>query len=235
MAKCRKCNKTASYNYSYAKKGEYCQTHKLEKMINITIKYCDHENCKRKRLYNYKGHKAKYCKEHKLEEMVNVENKMCESEGCMRIAHYNMKGERPKYCSNHTLENMINLCTKKCKSKDCNKTAIYNNIGESPLKCKIHKLENMENVVNKCKTQECNKKGAKKYERYCPSCYIKLYPNKRIKTRTKEYNVINYIHTIFNKYDWKINKQINIGTCKQTPDLLLEVDKYIIIVEINEY
>ena len=78
MAKCRKCNKTASYNYSYAKKGEYCQTHKLEKMINITIKYCDHENCKRKRLYNYKGHKAKYCKEHKLEEMVNVENKMCE-------------------------------------------------------------------------------------------------------------------------------------------------------------
>jgi len=45
MTICRNCNKTAQFNTADEKKGKYCKNHKLEGMINVTIKRCYQKEC----------------------------------------------------------------------------------------------------------------------------------------------------------------------------------------------
>ena len=206
-------------------------------MININNKNCIHINCIRKAYFNILGSLPKYCSLHKLDNMINVLLKKCKIDNCIKIAHYNIYGKSPLYCSDHKLDKMINVSSKKCIFNNCIKIPSFNYINfKSPLYCNDHKLKNMICVVNKiCLSNNCNKKVTLKYDGYCPSCYIKLYLYKLLKTNTKEYNVIYYILSKFNKYDWKINEKIQSGSSNRRPDLHLILDNYSIIIEINEY
>ena len=238
MVRCKNCIKNAYYNNNEEDIPLYCKNHKLENMINIKRKKCIHENCKQKAYYNKKGLYPKYCSYHKLENMINVIYKICIYQNCTHIAHYNNYGKSPIYCSDHKLDKMINVSSKKCIFKNCIKSPSYNykNI-KSPKYCIDHKLENMIYQVNKqlCISKNCNKIVTSKYNGYCPPCYTKLNPNKLLKTRTKEYNVINNIISKFNIYDWKINEKIQLGSSNRRPDLLLKLKNYTLIIEINEY
>jgi len=232
----KNCNRKAYYN-NIGFPVKYCSDHKLENMVNVIFKKCKIEDCKEIAHYNNYGESPIYCSEHKLEKMINVSSKKCKYKNCIKTPLYNyIMIKSPKYCKDHKLENMVYIIQKTCKNENCKISPSYNYIDLPPIYCTNHKLENMVNVISiKCKTITCNKIVTKKYEGYCPQCYIQKNPNKLIKTRSKEYNVINYIVSTFNQYKWKINEKIINGTIKRTPDLLLELDNYIIIIEINEY
>lgn len=238
MTKCIYCSYKAYYNNNNEEIPKYCRDHKLENMINIYRKKCIYENCNQKAYYNNIGFHPKYCSDHKLDNMVNVIFKKCIIKDCKQRAHYNNYGESPIYCIEHKLDNMINVSSKKCIYINCIKSPTYNYITmKSPIYCIDHKLENMVNITFKqiCKSNNCNKTISSKYNGYCPLCYIKLNPNKLLKTKTKEYNVINFIIETFNLNHWKINEKIKSGISNRRPDLLLILDNYTLIIEINEY
>lgn len=237
MVICLHCYKKAYYNFNYEEYPQFCKDHKLNNMVNIFRKNCINHNCHRKAYYNYLGFYPKYCLDHKLDNMINVIFKKCIFENCNHRAFYNINGKSPAFCLDHKLINMINVSSKKCIFINCNKTPSYNYFNnKSPLYCSDHKLVNMIGVLNKiCISINCNKNVTSKYDGYCPSCYIKLYPNKLLKTNTKEYNVINFILSKLNNYNWIVNQKIQSGSSNRRPDLHLILDKYSIIVEINEY
>jgi len=68
----------------------YCGDHKLEGMIDVKSKTCNHEGCKKRPCYNVEGKKkALYCKDHKLEGMIDVINKTCIYEWCLTLVNTN--------------------------------------------------------------------------------------------------------------------------------------------------
>jgi hypothetical protein len=178
MTICRNCNKTAQFNTADEKKGKYCKNHKLEGMINVTIKRCYQKECMKKATYNYINHKPKYCKSHKLENMIDLYSRKCIYENCNSRPSYNYNNiKKPIYCSIHKLENMINVLLKKCIFNTCNKYATYNFINlKKPLYCKIHKLENMVYYqLKKCNFSDCNIYPSYNYINFKKPLYCKIH------------------------------------------------------------
>lgn len=86
-----------------------------------------------------------------------------------------------------------------------------------------------------CKNKLCKITGMSKYEGYCVRCYINLNGDNIRETNylAKELNVSNFILTNFNQYKWSLN--LRIKSIKRRPDLLLELDDRILIIEIEEH
>jgi len=157
----KQCNVSASFNYIGKKKGLYCNTHKLDNMINISSKKCDYETCNKQPCFNYPGEiGGLYCAEHKLENMIDVKNKKCLENECTNVPSYGFANLKTLYyCSLHKKDDMINVRSKHCKHDNCYLSPCYNYINETtPLYCNTHKLENMIDVKNKkCANEDCNK------------------------------------------------------------------------------
>jgi len=65
-------------------KGLYCDTHKLDGMVDVKNKKCIHEGCKKQPNYNVEGEtKGLYCFPHKKDGMVDVKNKKCKTYLCL--------------------------------------------------------------------------------------------------------------------------------------------------------
>jgi hypothetical protein len=80
---CTNCHKRASYNYLGETNAIYCNSHKLEGMINIRDSKCIESGCYRIPSFNTCGEKkAIYCRLHKKAEMVNVREKVCKTTYC---------------------------------------------------------------------------------------------------------------------------------------------------------
>ena len=89
----------------------------------------------------------------------------------------------------------------------------------------------------KCNSVWCDTRiNNNKYEGYCLYCYIHLYPNKSISRnyKTKEYAVVTFIKNKFNTLNWINDKRIHNGTSYRRPDLLLDLEYQVIIIEIDE-
>ena len=234
------CKKQPNYNIEGETKALYCSTHKLNGMVDIKHKTCIHPNCKTIPNYNIEGEtKALYCSTHKLDGMVNVVSKTCIHPNCKTIPVYNIEGEtKAIYCSTHKLDGMVNVKDKTCIHPNCKTIPTYNIEGETKgLYCSEHKLDGMVNVVSKtCKTHLCNTLVKDKYEGYCLRCYMYLFPDKPITRnyKTKEYSTVEFVKNNFLKYNWISDKIIQGGCSKRRPDLLLDLDYQIIIVEIDE-
>jgi hypothetical protein len=86
-----------------------------------------------------------------------------------------------------------------------------------------------------CLNENCKITGMSKYDGYCVRCYINLNPEKIRETNylTKELNVTNFILSNFNQYKWSLN--LRIKSIKRRPDLLLELNDRILIIEIEEH
>ena len=62
------------------------------------------------------------------------------------------------------------------------------------------------------------------------------FPDKPISRnyKTKEFAVVEYVKQKFSEYNWISDKIISGGCSRKRPDLLLELEEQIIIIEIDE-
>ncbi len=237
------CKTRACFNYENCKNPIYCNTHKLEKMENVKNKKCLFNGCKITTLYNYEGKKkAIYCNLHKLEGMINVITKKCEYTKCNTKANFNFEGQKQGiYCHVHKHKGMIDVKNNKCIFEGCNTLSNYNFEGiKKGIYCNIHKKEGMIDVKNKrCKTDWCSAIVLKKnnYEGYCMYCYVHLFPDKPTSRnyKTKEKSVVEFIKVQFSNIDIKTDKRIINGCSKRRPDVLIDLEYQVVIIEIDEY
>lgn len=238
------CNKRANFNYINHRNAIYCYNHRLENMININSKKCEYIDCNKKPIFKYVNDKySRFCSKHKLPDMINndsIYNK-CKNINCNKYAFYNYKNlKNPLYCNDHKLNEMINIKSYKCEFNECEKIAMYNYKNNKKGKfCYIHKLDNMIDIKHpKCKSYLCDTLANYKYKGYCCYCYINLYPDQKITRnyKTKEKYIVDRIIEKFDKsnYNWINDKIIINGYSKRRPDLLLDLDFQIIIIEIDE-
>jgi hypothetical protein len=87
-----------------------------------------------------------------------------------------------------------------------------------------------------CLTPFCEKRKIPKYNNYCLSCCVNLFPDIKVSQnyKTKEKTVVDYIMKKFNNLTWINDKKIYDGCSKRRPDLLLDLGEQIIIIEIDE-
>ena len=234
------CKIIPIYNNENETIGLYCNKHKLDGMVDVKNKKCIYSNCKKQPTYNKEGApKGLYCVRHKLEGMIDVINKTCIYPSCKIQPAFNNKNETiGLYCNTHKLDGMIDIKSKTCIHLDCKTRPIYNNKNETiGLYCNTHKLEGMVDVKHKtCKTYLCFTRVTTKYDGYCLYCYRNMFPDKPISRnyKNKEHFVVEYIKSKFPNLNWIADKIINGGCSKRRPDLLLDLDYQIIIVEIDE-
>jgi len=232
--RCLECKLRASYNKEGEKKALYCSIHKKEGMVDVKSKRCI--ECNKGPSYNNEGEKiALYCVAHKKEGMVDVKSNTCIE--CKKQPSYNKEGENiALYCSIHKKKGMVDVKHKTCI--ECKTQPTYNKEGETtPLYCVGHKKEGMVDVAHKtCKTYLCSTRVQEKYDGYCLFCYINLFPDKPVcrNYKTKEYAVVEHVKNKFTNLNWIADKIISGGCSKRRPDLLLDLEDQIIIVEIDE-
>ena len=237
---CEKCNiKRPSFNKVGENRPIYCNDCKTNDMINIYYNLCDYEDCDNYALYNHKDEaKPKYCRIHCEEGMISVNGKLCIIKDCDKHAIFNYENETKRlYCFIHASNDMVDIVHKKCIV--CNEyRAIFNNYGEkSPLYCNLHKTSLMVKLEHKlCKTYMCGKRAIEKYEDYCLTCYINIYPEKPLSRnyKTKESDVVKYILKVFPGFTWVSDKSIIDGCSQKRPDLLLDLGYQVINIEIDE-
>ena len=235
------CNIRAIFNFKDELDGRFCSLHKLKEMVNITINKCNYDKCETTANYNYIGNKkGKFCSKHKLKDMIDLKNKLCEFNNCIKQPIYNFKGEKKRrFCNDHKLENMINVAKKLCEFKDCTLQPSFNYVNENTSRfCSIHKLDNMINILSiLCKTPLCYTKISNpQYDGYCLRCFIYTFPDKQVSRnyKTKESYVVDHIKKTFPILNLITDKKIKNGTSKRRPDILLDLEYQIIIIEIDE-
>ena len=109
-----------------------------------------------------------------------------------------------------------------------------------PLLCTKHKLPDMINLKSKrCSEKGCNKyietTKNKYYKGLCYTCCNIKYPDITYdrNNKTKERIIVNHIIKEFPDFKFILDKAI--GQRKYRPDMLLDLDDKVIIVEIDEY
>jgi hypothetical protein len=238
--RCIVCNKTRPcFGLKDTKELTHCKKCKTTDMINLVSIKC----IKCKNLiasFNYKNiKKAKYCYSCKEEDMVNVTANMCKACNIVR-ANFGLKGTTmATHCySCHDKNTMINLYMKKCIV--CNKTSpSYGIIGSNiRTHCSICREENMINIVSpRCKEYMCDIIISNdKYDGYCLRCYIYNNPNGKVcrNYKTKEKSVVDYICNNFSEYKITTDKVILGGCSNRRPDILIDLNTHVIIIEIDE-
>lgn len=87
-----------------------------------------------------------------------------------------------------------------------------------------------------CKSKWCEIKGISKYNGYCLTCCIQLFPDIKVHRnyKTKERFVVDKIKEQFSELSWIEDKKIQDGCSYRRPDLLLDLGTHILIVEIDE-
>ena len=238
------CIITASFNFKGIKGKLYCAAHKKDGMVGCrTTKTCIEPDFKKIPQSNFIGETAGlYCGTHKKEGMIDVCAKHCTEPNCYIHPNFNMIGETyGLYCNTHKLENMVDVKSPRCNFKDCYKRPLYNKIGEKKgLFCNEHKETDMINVdTKKCKFELCDiyVGFVKKYDGYCVNCYIHLYPDNKISKnfKIKERYIADFIRENFKEIDWFFDKKVEDGCSKRRPDIMCDLGKHILIVEIDEY
>jgi hypothetical protein len=200
---------------------------------------CIHTACKTRPVFNFEGEtNAIYCSKHKKDGMINIKNKTCLE--CKKQPVFNFEGETNAiYCSKHKKDGMINVKDKTCL--ECKTRPAFNFEGEkNAIYCSKHKKDGMINVKDKtCINSHCLILVANyKYDGYCLVCYIND-PKNRDKPiirnyKTKERLVADFIKTTFLQYNWIFDKIIQNGCSNKRPDILLDMEEYVILIEIDE-
>jgi hypothetical protein len=234
------CSKIPQFNFKNEKKGLYCSIHKKDGMVNVRDRVCQEKGCNTLATYNVSGETIKlYCVKHKKDNMIDIKHKTCMEENCRTRPIYNYDGEKNGvYCLKHRKDNMVNVKDKRCVYDNCKTIPYYNFKGEyTGIYCDMHKLDNMIDVMSKrCKTPMCDTFITNKYEGYCVSCFIHMFPNRpnSHNYKTKEKHVVQTITSEFPNLTWRDDKRIQDSCSNRRPDLLLDLGYQIIIIEIDE-
>jgi hypothetical protein len=238
---CKSCLYTiGSFGYINDKKNLFCKDCKNDDMIDIKHSKCLFKNCDKSPSFNFEGEtKPIYCGDHKENNMIDVKHSKCLFKNCDKYPSFNFEGEtKPIYCKDHKKINMIDVVHKKCFFEGCIKLPIFNFEGETKrLYCGDHKKHNMIDFIHKkCINVLCDKQ--QQIDKYCIRCFYVLFPNdercKRIKL--KENEVKKYIKENFKNLSFIFDENIKgDGLCFNIrPDILLNLHKHSIIIEIDE-
>ncbi len=240
------CEKNAVYQKDEKSKPSYCSEHKPNEYIKIKKEKktypllslnCNVTGCLKKAEYNFDSEKKPIlCFDHKQENMRQFDLNICEQ--CDKRAKYNYNvfelfgGKR---CYLHKNEKMKNMYKKMCSFQDCEKEGLYGYENDNNMYCTTHYITDM--IIKKkdiCKTIFCEKNiDSNKNEGYCSYCFINMFPEKSIDNKmknTKELQTIMEIKNNFPNKNFVFNKSIN----NARPDIILKLDKHIIIIEIDE-
>ena len=98
-------------------------------------------------------------------------------------------------------------------------------------------MDGMVDVIHpSCKSEWCQTIVTQKYEGYCLFCYIHIFPDKPVSRnyKTKERAVTEHIIAVFPNLLWILDKRIAGGCSRRRPDILLDLDHQVVIVEIDE-
>jgi hypothetical protein len=234
------CDNNAFYGNVIDYKKKYCKEHKNieDNLIDIRVKnnYC--KSCLYTfGIYGYINDKKNlFCKNCKNDDMIDIRNKKCIK--CEKRPTFNYPNEsKPLFCKDCKLDNMVDVINPKCIKCD-DKYRVYNYPNESkPLFCKDCKLDGMIDVLDKkCIFPLCDK--FQKIEQYCYRCFYALFPNdERCKyIKLKENEVKKYIQETFKNLSFIFDEPIKgDGLCiNKRPDILLNLNKHSIIIEIDE-
>ena len=88
-----------------------------------------------------------------------------------------------------------------------------------------------------CRSSFCHTRGIRKYNMYCLTCTINLFPEIVVKRnyKTKENHVVSHIKNNFPNFDFIADKRIEGGCSKKRPDLFFDYGSHIIIIEVDEF
>ena len=196
--------------------------------------------CKKKHAtFNYIGMKARFCAEHKTDDMIDVRSPLCRYPKCKYRACFNILGLNAQYCRVHKTNDMINVAGKRCVYPDCRTNPRYNVPGGMRKYCAEHKTDDMINVKSKhCVGQEgtCMTLVGRSYRGYCLHCFMHTFPNEPVlqNYKTKEKVVVDRIKSHFPDFVWRHDREVECGTSRRRPDLLLDVGSHVLIIEIDE-
>lgn len=165
----------------------------------------------------------------------------CKKKGCEKQSSYNVPEENnPILCKEHKLDRMIDVVNrnKNCQHKACRKRASFNVPDERAIFCNDHKKENMVDVHHKmCKNISCNKRATKSYYKgFCQTCFSLQFPDIYYAplARQKEILITKRIQQKFPKYNFILNQYITVKKKRYRPDMLLELQNRVLIIEIDE-
>lgn len=187
--------------------------------------------CYRSASFNLENNPPRFCKTHKSDLMVDTKHKKCLDKNCIKNAGFNYKDEKTLlYCGKHKKSGMLDKKHKYCEYNECIKRASFNFAKMSPKFCGDHKAEKMQDVRHQ-KCISCGLFRAEKRSKYlCSYCNTE----KSHKFRTKE----NEIKELLEKNNIKfINNKSYINDCclKYRPDFLIELPRYFLILEVDEF
>ena len=92
------------------------------------------------------------------------------------------------------------------------------------------------NNARKCSTVGCEKVLRAYSEKYCLLCQVEKYPDEfKNAKKTKETIIASEIVKKFKSENWVMNKTIDSSLSLRRPDMFLEMDDKILIIEIDEH
>ena len=235
--KCIKCKlKRPSFNNPNENKALYCSNCKTDDMIDVINPKCIKCKLKRPSFNNPNENKALYCSNCKTDDMIDVINPKCIK--CkLKLPSFNNPNEnKALYCGNCKTDDMIDAKHPKCIKCKLKRPSFNNPNENKALYCGDCKTDYMIDVKHpKCISSWCSTRRYK-YKDYCLFCYIHLYPNENIckNYKTKEKAVCDYIKINFPQFDIINDKKIKGGCSNRRPDIYIELDNQIIIIEIDE-
>ena len=83
----------------------------------------------------------------------------------------------------------------------------------------------------------CGAVANPKYGKYCARCYITMFPSEdfSIYYRYKEAAVVNFVRKSLLEYSMIFNSRVPGGKSRRRPDIFIDFDTHVVIIEIDEY
>jgi len=118
----------------------------------------------------------------------------------------------------------------RCKECDGSQICKHNNRKDNCYDCNP-------NLKIFCISEMCEKRAKeKRYRGYCSRCFFFLFPDEPITRnyKTKENTVSKFIEEEFKEYNISYDHTVRGGTSGRRPDIKIELEKQIIIIEVDE-
>jgi hypothetical protein len=210
------CKLGASFNNKDEKNALYCSKHRLDGMINVKHKKCEHGKLK-SRCEHCGG--CDLCEHGKRKEF-------CKPCGGGSICEH---GKRKSICRQCGGSQICEHGKLKAQCRQCGGSQICEH-GKRKSKCKVCGGSSL------CKNNWCETTANPKYDNYCLHCYINMFPDKPVARnyKTKEVSVAEYIKSKYSQFEWRTDKKVQDGCSRRRPDLLLDLGYQVIIIEIDE-
>jgi hypothetical protein len=228
-----------TYNHPGNTKGIRCAKHALEGMVNIRIYKCLHpEGCTSAATVNYEGNKKPIrCSKHKEINMIDVVHAKCKTPGCKSNAHFNFANTKGSaFCKKHAPEQTVAKDSRICKFEGC---IIHSTFGDPILKkrayCKDHAPKNYIDLCSAYCIAGCGKQVyCHSNKGYCFACHNITFPDNKNPRQYKirENAVVDFVKTFCPNII--ADKIIEGGKSAKRPDILIEFEMYVIIIEIDE-